>query len=129
MRANDLTAIYLSYIDCLNARDWDSLGSWVGDAVSYNGSTIGLGGYRAMLERDVAMIPDLRFNVALLLADPPYVAARLTFDCTPVGKLFGFAVDGRRVQFEENVFYRLTAGKIIDVRSVIDQAAIARQIE
>ncbi|MEI4488789.1 ester cyclase [Frigidibacter sp. MR17.14] len=71
MRANDLTAIYLSYIDCLNARDWDNLGSWVGDAASYNGTVIGLDGYRAMLERDVAAIPDLQFNVALLLSDPP----------------------------------------------------------
>ena len=36
-----------------------------------------------MLERDFDDIPDLHFRIELLIADAPYVASRLAFDCSP----------------------------------------------
>ncbi len=81
-----------------------------------------------MLEDDVAAIPDLIFKIDFIVCEPPQVAARLVFDCTPKGELFGLPVNGKRVSFTENVFYRFTAGKIDTVWSVIDQAAIAAQL-
>jgi predicted ester cyclase len=81
-----------------------------------------------MLERDFREIPDLRFNVALLISDPPNIAARLKFDCSPVGTFLGLAVNGRRVSFCENVFYEFRDGKIRQVWSVIDKAAIEAQL-
>jgi predicted ester cyclase len=120
---------YRAYIDCLNRRDWSRLGDLVSDEARYNGETIGLAGYLKMLERDVAAIPDLVFNIEFLVADPPAVGARLLFDCTPHGELFGLAVNGRRVVFSENVFYRFAGGKIESVWSVIDQAAIRAQLQ
>mgnify|MGYP001329856360 CR=1 FL=1 len=128
MDRTDLVAAYRGYIDCLNAQDWDALGRHVGEAVSYNGETIGLAGYRSMLIGDFEAIPDLRFTIDLLVCDPPHVAARLTFDCTPHGMLFGLPVNGRRVTFTENVFYEFEGGRIVTVRSIIDKAAIAEQI-
>lgn len=65
-----------------------------------------------MLERDFREIPDLRFVIALPLSDPPHIAARLRFDCAPVGTYLGLPVNGRRVSFCENVFYALQDGKI-----------------
>ena len=123
-----LVRAYRGYIACLNGRDWDGLGRFVDAEVCYNGEPIGLHGYRRMLAADVAAIPDLRFVVELLVADPPFVASRLAFDCTPVGTLFDLPVNGRQVQFKENVFYEFGAGRITDVRSVIDKAAIAAQL-
>lgn len=73
----DLSAIYRSYLDCLNQRGWASLGQFVDDDVSHNGRPIGLSGYRAMLEQDVRDIPDLRFDIELLVTEPPVVASRL----------------------------------------------------
>lgn len=119
---------YQAYIDCLNRQDWPTLGRYVGDQVRYNGKLIGLDGYRHMLEGDFRAIPDLRFVITQLIADPPHIAARLSFDCTPVGELFGLPVNGRRVQFGENVFYEFSEGKICAVWSVIDKATIERQI-
>jgi predicted ester cyclase len=81
-----------------------------------------------MLERDYEEIPDLRFNIEILVAEPPYVASRLAFDCAPKGSFLGLAVNGRRVRFAENVFYRFRAGKIDEVWSVIDKAAIEAQL-
>ncbi|MEN5032068.1 ester cyclase [Pseudomonas sp. Ps21-P2] len=119
---------YTGYITCLNRQDWAALGDFVGEDVHYNGERVGLAGYRQMLERDFRAIPDLRFVIDLLIAEPPHIAARLTFDCTPVGELFEVAVNGRRVQFTENVFYTFEAGRIVNVASVIDKATVAAQV-
>ena len=126
--STDLAQAYRGYIACLNAQDWDNLGQFLRDDVRYNGDTVGIGGYRAMLEADFRAIPDLVFTVDLLVTEPPQIAARLKFDCTPVGELFGLPVNGQRVQFSENVFYEFAAGRIQAVWSVIDKAAIAAQL-
>jgi predicted ester cyclase len=128
MTKEELLERYRAYIDCLNRRDWSRLGDHVADKVGYNGKEIGLAGYRRMLEGDVAAIPDLVFNIDFLVSDPPVLGARLLFDCTPQGELFGMPVDGRRVTFTENVFYRLVDGKVETVWSVIDRTAIKAQL-
>ncbi|RUX20291.1 ester cyclase, partial [Mesorhizobium sp. M7A.F.Ca.US.011.01.1.1] len=81
-----------------------------------------------MLERDFDEIPDLYFNVQMLISDPPYIASRLGFDCTPKGTFLGLPVGGRRVSFAENVIYELRDEKIVQVWSVIDKAAIEAQL-
>ncbi len=81
-----------------------------------------------MLKGDFRAIPDLYFNIELLLSDPPRIASRLHFDCTPTGILFGLPINGKRVQFDENVFYDFANGKIVKVWSIIEKAAIADQI-
>lgn len=124
----NLPDLYRGYIACLNRQDWPNLGTFVGEDVRYNGERIGLSGYREMLERDFRSIPDLHFDIRLLVSEPPHVASRLYFDCTPTGLLFGFPVNGRRVQFAENVFYEFSDGRIATVWSIIDKAAIEAQL-
>lgn len=128
MNKSDLIEHYRGYIACLNQQDWPNLGSFVHDDARYNGQLIGLAGYRAMLEGDFKAIPDLTFNVHQLIVDPPYVACRLQFDCTPTGALFGLPVNGRRVAFSENVFYEFRDRRIWSVWSVIDKVAIEAQL-
>lgn len=123
-----LAAIYRDYIACLNRQDWDNLGRFVHQTVSHNDRPFGLAGYRAMLEQDFKAIPDLQFNIELLVSEPPTIAARLAFDCTPVGTLFGLPVNGRRIRFAENVFYTFKNGLIKAVWSIIDKAAIEAQL-
>ena len=126
--SGDLADIYRDYIACLNKQDWPNLGRFVDDDARHNDRRIGLSGYRKMLEKDFLEIPDLHFNIQRLVADPPYVASRLLFDCTPKGKFLGLDVNGRRVSFAENVFYRFNAGRIAGVWSVIDKATIEAQL-
>ncbi|MGJ7040608.1 putative ester cyclase [Shinella sp. BE166] len=128
MTKDDLSALYHGYIACLNAQDWPNLGNFVHEDAHYNGKRIGLSGYRTMLEGDFRAIPDLRFNIDFLMADPPRIASRLLFDCTPVDELFGLPVNGRKVAFSENVFYEFQEGRIRNVWSIIDKAAIADQL-
>ena len=128
MNKTDLSDIYRDYIACLNRQDWPKLEQFVSDDVHYNGKRIGLSGYREMLERDFNEIPDLYFNIQLLMSDPPHIAARLAFDCTPKGSFLGLPVNGKRVSFTENVFYEFRKEKIEQVWSVIDKAAIEAQL-
>ena len=62
------------------------------------------------------------------MAEPPYVASRLLFDCSPKGIFMGLPVNGRRISFSENVFYAFSGGRIRSVWSVIDKAAIEAQL-
>jgi predicted ester cyclase len=81
-----------------------------------------------MLERDFSEIPDLHFNIHLLISDSSCVASRLEFICTPKGNFLGLPVNGKKVSFTENVFYQFREGKIEQVWSVIDKAAIEAQL-
>ena len=128
MIRSDLADVYRNYIACLNRQDWPALGQFVHDDVVHNARPFGLSGYRAMLEQDFRSIPDLHFNVELLVCDPPHIASRLKFDCTPAGKFLGLDVNGRRVSFCENVFYQFRHGKIRHVWSIIDKPAIEAQL-
>lgn len=128
MTGTDLSRLYRDYIDCLNRQDWDALPNFVGEDVSHNGRQIGVDGYRALLEKDFRQIPDLAFRIVLLVADPPVIASRLSFDCTPVGEFLRLPVNGQKVQFTENVFYTYRQDRIREVWSVIDKAAIEAQL-
>lgn len=124
----DIEALYRDYIECLNQRDWDRLPQFVHDEVQHNGRPLGIAGYRAMLESDYERIPDLRFDIELLVAQPPRLGCRLRFDVTPEADFLCLPVNGRKVTFWENVFYEFQDGKIRDVRSVIDKPAIEAQL-
>jgi len=124
----ELASIYRDYIACLNAKDWPNLGRFVHEEASHNGNRIGLAGYRQMLENDYASIPDLHFNIELLVAEAPHVASRLRFNCSPKGRFLNLDVNGLKVSFAENVFYEFKDRKIIEVWSVIDKAAIEAQL-
>lgn len=123
-----LAAVYLDYVACLNRRDWGGLGRYVDREVEHNGRLLRLSGYRDMLVRDVEEIPDLRFDARLLVCDPPHVAARLDFRCSPRGRFLGLDVDGRTVSFAEHVFYEFRERRIAVVWSVLDKAAVEAQL-
>jgi predicted ester cyclase len=128
MTETALADLYRGYIACLNRQDWPNLHGFIADDARHNGRPFGLAGYRAMLERDFDEIPDLHFNIELLVCEPPFVASRLSFDCTPKGLFLGLPVHGKRVVFAENVFYKFRSGKIEQVWSVIDKLAIEAQL-
>ncbi|WP_375778590.1 ester cyclase [Bradyrhizobium sp. ma5] len=123
-----LSTAYREYVDCLNRQDWAELEQFVHVEVHHNGERIGLRGYREMLERDFREIPDLHFDIQLLVCDPPRIASRLGFNCTPRGNFLGLAVNGRRISFAENVFYEFDERRIKAVWSIIDKVAIERQL-
>ncbi|WP_185983229.1 ester cyclase [Aureimonas mangrovi] len=126
--AETLKRRYRAYLDCLNRQAWDELDRHVSTDVHHNGQPLGVDGYRDMLLADFEAIPDLRFEAERIVCDPPHVAARLLFRCTPRGEFLGLPVNGRTVSFGENAFYEFADGRISAVWSVIDKAAIEAQL-
>lgn len=128
MQDKDLSAICSAYLDCLNHQDWEQLGKYVADDVSYNGQFIGYAGYLHARQDEFRTIPDLHFDAQLLMANEATVACRLYFNITPSGDFLGLPVNGKRISFAEHVFYEFENGKISKVWSVLDQAAIEAQL-
>jgi predicted ester cyclase len=124
-----LADTYRDYIACLNGQDWARLAEFVSDDAVHNGRRFGASGYRQMLEKDFDDIPDLYFDVRMVACDPPFIASRISFDCRPKGKFLNLPVNGKRITFTENVFYQFRNGKIAEVWSVVDKAAIEAQLE
>ncbi|MDR2184848.1 MAG: ester cyclase [Treponema sp.] len=123
----DLSSVYRDYTACLNRQDWPKPEGFVAAHVQYNDREIGLPAYRKMPERDFYAIPDLHFNVQLLISGAPCIAARLSFACSPKGEFLGLAVNGKKVFFTENVFYKFREEKITAVWPLIDKAAVEAQ--
>ncbi|MEN0118035.1 MAG: ester cyclase [Agrobacterium cavarae] len=119
---------YRAYIACLNDQRWDDLGTFVASDVTHNGRSFGLDGYRSMLINDFETIPDLFFKIGLLACDPPFIAARLEFDCSPKSMFLGLPINRQRISFAENVFYEFRDMRIVSVWSVIDKTAIEAQL-
>jgi predicted ester cyclase len=128
LAAVPLSDLYHAHIDCLNRQDWVQLGHYVDDGVEHNGRLLKLSGYRDMLVKNFKDIPDLRFNIQLLICDSPRVAARLTFECSPKDEFLGLGVNGRTISFAENVFYEFKGAKIAMVWSIVDKTAIEAQL-
>jgi len=124
----DLRAHYLRYLDALNDRRFDELPGFVADDLLYNGAPLTGAQYRELLEDDVTRIPDLFFAVQHLLVDGAYVACRIGFDCVPREVFHGLLPTGARVQFTEHVFYRFDGQRIAEVWSLLDLAALERQL-
>lgn len=128
MSAIDLREHYLNYIATLNERRFEDLPAFAADELVYNGAPMAGRQYRELLEDDVRRIPDLFFDVQHLVVDNGYVACRIGFDCTPREPFQGRQPTGSRVVFAEHVFYRVHDARITQVWSLLDVAALQRQL-
>lgn len=128
MSQTDLRQHYLDYIATLNERRFQNLPTYVADQLVYNDTPMTGGQYRELLEDDVRRIPDLFFDVQLLVVADGHVACLIGFDCTPREPFQGREPTGGRVVFTEHVFYRFQHDHITQVWSLLDVAALDRQL-
>jgi len=126
--SEELEHVYRDYIAALNGRRFDDLDRFVHGRLTYNGEEWTLEQYQALLADDVRKIPDLHYEIQLLVVNADQVACRLWFDCTPRQVFLGMDAGGRRVSFAEHVFYRFRANRIENVWSLIDTDGIRRQL-
>ncbi|GAA1380880.1 ester cyclase [Pseudonocardia kongjuensis] len=118
---------YRAYLACLNERRFDDLGGFVHDPVVHNGRRLSVAAFGDLLRRDVAEIPDLHYAIETLVTDADQVACRIRFDCTPAG-FRGLPAAQEPISFVEHAFYRYEAGRIAEIRSLVDMDAIRDQL-
>lgn len=128
MNDTDLEARYREYIRCLNERRFGELDQFVQGELRYNGLPESWTAYRDRLVQDVAAIPDLFFDLQLIVARGDLVSSRILFHCTPQHGWQGWQPNGQAISFAEHVIYRFHGGKIAEVWSLLDRAAIAAQL-
>jgi predicted ester cyclase len=128
MTEADNEARYRRYINCLNDRPLGDLGAFVHEELTYNGRPMTRLDYQDLISGDIAAIPDLYFDVHLLVISGDQIACRLNFHCTPKGEFLGLRPNGKSISFSEHVFYRLREGKIYEVWSLLDRHAIEEQL-
>lgn len=107
MAESDISRAYRDHTACFNRQDWRGLHQFSHEDVDHNGQRLGSSGHRAMLEKDFAEIPDLRFDIRLLVCDPPHVVGRLAFECSPAGSFAWGAADRQPVLLGRPVRTRL----------------------
>jgi predicted ester cyclase len=81
-----------------------------------------------MLTQFFDEIPDVYFEPAKLVSQPPLLASRLVFNCTPRGTFLGPPAHGKRISFAENAIYAFQGDRICEVWSVLDKTAIEAQL-
>ena len=128
MTETALADLYRGYIACLNRQDWPNLHRFVADDARHNGRPFGLAGYAPCSSAISRRSRTSSSTSNSWSANRRIVASRLRFDCRPKGLFLDLPVNGRRVVFAENVFYQFRDGKIAEVWSVIDKAAIEAQL-
>jgi predicted ester cyclase len=124
----DLEATYRAYIAVLNDRRFGELDGYVHERITYNDEPMTRQEYENLLVGDVRAIPDLRYQIQMLVVQGGQVACRLWFDCTPVREFLGLEPTGVRVAFAEHVFYEFEDDRIKRVCSLIDRSAVERQL-
>jgi predicted ester cyclase len=101
--SEQLEHVYRDYTAALNGRHFDRLDRFVHDRLTYNGEDWTREKYQALLADDVRKIPDLHYEIRLLVVHADQVACRLWFDCTPQQEFLGTDAAGHRVSFAEHV--------------------------
>jgi len=125
-----LETFYRDYGACLNRRDWAALGRFVAADAEHDGRPLGLDGCRAMLAQDPEALPDPRFAIELRRTDPHGSPAGAASTARRTGRFRDCrsTAGGSCLPRTSSTSSR-AAARIAQVWSVIDKAAIERQLE
>lgn len=115
MTNGELAAFYRRYNACCNEHRFEDLGEFVAGDVAIDGAERGLDAYAAELRAVVRAFPDYRWELRRLVVDAAWLAAHLTDTGTHREPFRGVAATGRSVVIPEFAFYRVDAGRIVEV--------------
>jgi predicted ester cyclase len=93
------------------------------ELVSHNplpGQAPGVEGLKDTLRRLRLAFPDLKTTTHMLIADGDIVAGRFSVQGTHRGEFMGIQATGKEIAYEEMIFVRIAAGKIVEHWSVAD---------
>src|SRR3712207_3129794 len=112
MSEAEFEAHYRPYIGCLNNRRLDELDEFVHEELTYNGEPETRADYRARIAEDVAAIPDLYFDVRLIVVGGDQIACRLFYNCTPQSEGLRPGAKRDTSSLSRDVFYKFRDGQI-----------------
>jgi len=125
----ELADLYGRYNAVCNAHEFDRLGDFVADRIRVNGEVQTIAGYAAGLRQVVRAFPDYRWDLNHLLVDGDWIAAHFVDTGTHRDTAFGVPATGRAVRTHEFAFYRIEAGKIVEVWVTADDLGLLTQLQ
>jgi predicted ester cyclase len=115
MTNDELATFYRRYNTCCNEHRVEELAEFVARNVAIDGTLRSLDAYADELRTVVRAFPDYRWELRHLVVDAPWIAAHFTDTGTHLGTFHGIQATGRSVAVPEFAFYRVDAGRIVEV--------------
>jgi len=128
MTDTGLAAFYRRYNACCNEHRFEDLAEFVARDVAINGTERGLDAYAEGLRDVVRAFPDYHWELRHLLVDSPWIAAHFADTGTHGGPFLGAPATGRSVSTQEFAFYRVDAGRIVEVWGTADDLHLLKQL-
>jgi steroid delta-isomerase-like uncharacterized protein len=126
------TLVYRYFQDLWNAGDVKLADTLLAPDVAVRGSlgvTVrGQDGFRGYARMVRAALPDLRIEVEELIGEGTRVAARVRYNGTHLGPLFGVAATGRAVSYPAITLFQIAEGRITEVWTVGDTLSLMTQV-
>jgi predicted ester cyclase len=126
--------VFRSYIQAMNERDYDGLGSVLTDDHRFNGVIVGnekegLDAFRGVLRQYTTYFPDVRMEIVHVFSGQGFVGARVvhsgTFNGDPAPDS---KYNGKACSFPLHVHARMRDGKIAEVWEQWDRLALNEQL-
>ena len=126
-----LQAMYRDYIDAINSgATKQRLSKYCQPHVTHNSRHMSIEEYQQMIEPSFEAIQGLHFTIEELVVDAKsqQLGVRIGFTGRPVQEFMGIQPTGKDVVFSEHALYKLAAGKIVRVWSLLDLTAYRNSI-
>lgn len=128
MADSDLRAMFLRYVEVINAHDFEKLREFLGDSVGSGGASYSpdqvIANFRAITDA----VPDMHWEVKEILYDRDGMANRSINTGTPAKEWLGVSPTGRSFEIVEYSIYRVADGKFVQMTNMHDSGELRRQL-
>ena len=92
------------------------------------GEVKGLKALKKFVSSWLTAFPDAQLKIEDQIAEGNKVATRWTFTGTHRGTFRGITPTGNRIKMDAMYFYRMSNGKIVEIRAIVDSLSLLRQL-
>ncbi len=116
------------YAEVINDRDLDAVDRLLSEDFTHNGERRGRPGQRQAVEAFLRGFPDLRNEIAFMLAEGDLVAAHQEWRGRHGGEFLGLDPTGKVVNFTSTAVLRIRGGTISEAWDEVDMLAVLQQV-
>ncbi|CAL9651859.1 MULTISPECIES: ester cyclase [Streptomyces] len=128
MSSTNLRDFYQSYVDALNAREFDRMEEFVHESIIMHSEPSSRAALIAQLHSIVDAVPDFHWEVQELAINGDSIAVRAINTGTPAKEWLGAAPTGKSIEIVEYAIYRVRDGKFLHMSAVHDAETMQQQL-
>ncbi len=128
MSYTNLRNFYESYVDALNAREFDRMDEFVHESIIMHSEPSTRAALVAQLNSIVDAVPDFHWEIKELAINGDSIAVRAINTGTPTKEWLGAAPTGKSIEIVEYAIYRVLDGKFLHMSAVHDAEAMQMQL-